>query len=48
MEGKRPRERPRFGMIDALKEGSYIKTKIRVARRCWMQDLPKGRELMIK
>jgi len=27
MEGKRPRGRPRFGMIDDLKEGSYVKMK---------------------
>jgi len=40
MEGKRPRGRLRFGMIDDLKEGSYVKMKRRaedrVAWRCWM------------
>jgi len=37
---KRPRGRPRFGMIDNLKEGSYVKlerrVEDRVAWRCWM------------
>ena len=27
MEGKRPKGRPRFGMIDDPKEGSYINMK---------------------
>jgi len=40
MEGKRPRGRPRFVMIDDLKEESYVKMKRRaedrVAWRCWM------------
>jgi len=38
--GKRPRGRPRFVMIDDLKEESYVKMKRRaedrVAWRCWM------------
>ena len=33
MEGKRPRGRPRFGMIDDLKEGSYVKMKRRAEDR---------------
>jgi len=40
MEGKRPKGRPRFGMIDGLKEGSYVEMKRRaediVAWRYWM------------
>jgi len=40
MEGNRPRGRPRFWMIDDLKEGSYVKMKMRVEDRvawwCWM------------
>jgi len=40
MEGMRPRGRPMFGIIDDLKEGSYVKIKRRaedrVAWRGWM------------
>jgi hypothetical protein len=40
MEGKRPRGRPRMGMIDDLKEGSYVAMKRRAEDRekwrCWM------------
>ena len=35
MEGKRPRSRPRIGMIDELIEGSYVSMKMRaVIRTC--------------
>jgi len=49
MEEKRLRGRPRIGMIDDLKEGSYI----RMNKREWRgevgcRDLPEGRELMMK
>lgn len=33
MEGKRARGRPRIGMIDDLKEGSYVKMKRRAEDR---------------
>ena len=33
MEGKRPRGRPRIGMIDELIEGSYVSMKMRAAAR---------------
>jgi len=40
MDRKSLRGRPRFGMIDDLKEGSHVKMKRRaedrVAWRCWM------------
>jgi len=37
MEGKRPRGRPRFGMIDDLKEELLRgRDEDRVAWRCWM------------
>ena len=38
MEGKRPRGRPRIGMIDGLIEGSYVSMKMRAAAK----DLPEG------
>ena len=40
MKGKRPRGRLRIGMIDELKEGSYVNMKRRAEDRekwrCWM------------
>ena len=33
MEGKRPRGRSRMGMIDDIKEGSYVKMKRRAENR---------------
>ena len=48
MEGKRPRGRPRKGMIDELKEGSYEgmkrRTKNRTSWRCW---IPKTCQLAV-
>jgi len=48
MDGKRPQGRPRFGMIDDLKERSYVKMKRsvedRVAWKCWMPGPAEGRE----
>lgn len=41
MEGKRARERPRIGMIDDLKEGSYVKMKRRADdREKWKAWVP--------
>ena len=40
MEGRRPRGRPRIGMLDELKEGSYTDMKRRAEDRlkwrCWV------------
>ena len=40
MEGKRPRGRPRIGMLEELKEGSYVTMKRRAEDRerwkCWI------------
>ncbi len=40
MEGRRSRGRPRLGMLDELKEGSYVKMKRRAGDRadwrCWV------------
>jgi hypothetical protein len=51
MEGKRPRGRPRMGMIDDLKEGSYACMKRRAEDRelesLDAKDLPWDRELMM-
>jgi hypothetical protein len=42
MEGKKPRGRPRMGMIDDLKEGSYIEMKRRTDdRETWRSWMPK-------
>jgi hypothetical protein len=39
MEGRRPRGRPRAGMLDLLKEGTYVEMKRRAESReewrCW-------------
>ena len=42
MEGKRPRGRPRMGMIDDIKEGSYVKMKRRAENRAeWQTWMPR-------
>ena len=42
MEGKRPRGRPRIGMIDELKEGSYVSMKRRAEdREKWKVWIPR-------
>ena len=42
MEGKRPRCRPRIGMIDDLKEGSYVNMKRRAEdRQTWRSWMPR-------
>jgi len=42
MEGKRPRGRPRMGMIDDLKEGSYVAMKRRAEdRQKWRVWMPR-------
>ena len=42
MERKRPRGRPRIGMIDDLKEGSYVNMKRRAEdREEWKSWLPR-------
>ena len=42
MEGKRPRGRPRIGMIDELKEGSYMSMKRREeGREKWKVWMPR-------
>ena len=42
MEGKRPRGRPRIGMIDELKEGSYVNMKRRAEdREKWRVWMPR-------
>ena len=42
LEGKRPRGRPRKGMIDDLKEGSYIEMKRRAENREeWRNWMPR-------
>lgn len=42
MEGKRPRGRPRMGMIDDLKEGSYVSMKRRAEEReSWRVWMPR-------
>jgi len=51
LEGKRQRERPRFGMINDLKGGSYVKDEEESSGQ-WhgdvgCLDLPEGRELMM-
>jgi len=42
MQGKRPRERPRIGMLNELKEGSYGQMKRRAEDRegwiCWIHE----------
>jgi len=42
MQGKRPRERPRIGMLNELKEGSYGQMKRtaedREGWRCWIHE----------
>ena len=41
MEGKRPRGRPRKGMLDELKKGSYIDMKRRAEdRQLWRSWVP--------
>ena len=41
MENKRPRGRPRIGMIDDLKEGSYVNMKRRAEdREGWRSWMP--------
>ena len=42
MEGQRPRGRPRMGMIDDIKEGSYVKMKRRAENRAeWRTWMPR-------
>ena len=42
MKGKRPRGRPRIGMIDELKEGSYVSMKRRAEdREKWRVWMPR-------
>jgi len=42
MQGKRPRGRPRIGMLNELKEGSYGQMKRRAEDRggwkCWIPE----------
>jgi len=50
MEGKRPRGRPRFGMIDDLK--GIVRKDEEVSSGQWhgdvgCRDLPEGRDLMM-
>jgi len=51
MKGRRPRGRSRIGIIDDLKEGSYVRIKRRAedsgVEMLDAGDLPEGRELMM-